>query len=140
MPAPTITSLTPPTGPTGGRTLVEIAGTGFRLPPPPPPSGTTPPPRPTVQILVGGREATDVRVRASDRLTFISPIGDARPVDVILRNLDDDGAPIAGEEVTLANGFTYRMPALAAESDLARLVRTLLRELKRQVLPNVSLT
>jgi hypothetical protein len=140
MPAPTITSLTPPTGPTGGRTLVEVAGSGFRLPPPPPPSGPTPPPEPTVQILVGGREATHVRVRAGDRLTFISPIGDAGAAEVVLRNLDDDGAPIPGEEVTFGAGFTYRMPALAAESDLARLVRTLLRELKRQVLPNVSLT
>ena len=140
MPAPTITSLTPPTGPTGGRTLVDVAGSGFRLPPPPPPSGPTPPPAPTVQILIGGREATNVRVRASDRLTFISPIGDAGAVDVVLRNLDDDGVPIPGEEVTLAGGFTFEMPALAAESDLARLVRTLLRELKRQVVPNVSLT
>lgn len=140
MPAPTITSLTPPTGPTGGRTLVEVLGSGFRLPQPPPPSGPTPPPKPTVQILVAGREATEVRVRASDRLTFISPIGDAGTADVVVRNLDDDGSPIAGEEGALAGAFTYRLPALAAESDLARLVRTLLRELKRQVLPNVSLT
>lgn len=140
MPAPTITSLSPPTGPTGGRTLVEVEGADFRLPPPPPPSGPTPPPRPTVQILVGGREAAEVRVRASDRLTFLTPIGDAGAADVVLRNLDDDGIPIPGEETTLAGGFTFRMPALAAESDLARLVRTLLRELKRQVLPNVSLT
>lgn len=140
MPAPTITSLTPASGPTGGRTLVEVAGSGFRLPPPPPPSGSTLPPKPTVQILIGGRDATAVRVRASDRLTFISPIGDAGAADVVLRNLDDDGAPISGEDVTLAGGFLYRMPELAAESDLARLVRTLLRELKRQVLPNVSLT
>jgi hypothetical protein len=79
-------------------------------------------------------------VRASDRLTFISPIGDAGAAEVVVRNLDDDGAPIAGEEGALAGAFTYRLPALAAESDLARLVRTLLRELKRQVLPNVSLT
>jgi hypothetical protein len=91
-------------------------------------------------VLVGDREATDVRVRAPDRLSFIAPIGDAGPADVVLRNLADDGVPIPGEEVTLAGGFTYQLPPLAAESDLARLVRTLLRELKRQVLPNVSLT
>jgi len=140
MPAPTITSLLPATGPTGGRTLVDVEGSGFRLPPPAPPSGPTPPPRPTVQILVDGREATDVRVRAPDRLTFVSPIGEAGPADVTLRNLDDDGVAIPGEEAVLAGGFTYRLPPLAAESDLARLIRTLLRELKRQVLPNVSLT
>jgi len=89
---------------------------------------------------VGGREATQVRVRAVDRLTFLSPIGDAGSADIVVRNLDDNGDPIAGEEATLAGGYTYRLPPLAAESDLARLVRTLLRELKRQVLPNVSLT
>lgn len=140
MPVPSVTSLNPSTGPTGGRTLVDVEGAGFRLPPPPPPSGPTPPPRPTVEVLVGGHEATEVRVRTTDRLTFISPIGDAGPADIVVRNLDDAGDPIAGEESTLAGGFTYRLPPLAAESDLARLVRTLLRELKRQVLPNVSLT
>jgi hypothetical protein len=140
MPAPTITSLTPSSGLTGGRTLVEALGSGFRPPSPPPPSGPTPPPKPSVQVLVGGREATEVRVRADDRLTFLTPAGDAGPVDVVVRNIDDDGAPFAGEEATLPGAFTYRMPALTAESDLARLVRTLLRELKRQVLPNVSLT
>lgn len=140
MPAPTITSLNPSSGPTGGRTLVEVEGAGFRLPPPPPPSGPTPPPKPTVQILVGGREAADVRVRASDRLTFLSPVGDVGPADVVLRNLDDAGVPIVDEEAVLPGGFTYRLPPLTAESDLTRLVRTLLRELKRQVLPNVSLT
>ena len=140
MSAPSITSLNPPSGPTGGRTLVDVEGSGFRLPAAPPPSGPTPPPRPPMQVLVGGREATEVRVRAPGRLTFLSPIGDAGAVDVVLRNLDDSGAPIAGEEATLVSGFTYRLPPLAAESDLARLVRTLLRELKRQILPNVSLT
>ncbi len=140
MPAPKITSLTPPTGPTGGRTLVDVEGAGFRLPPPPPPSGPTPPPRPSVEVLVGGRSATEVRVRATDRLSFLTPIGDAGVTDVVVRNVDDDGVPIAGEEATFTGGFTYRLPPLAAESDLARLVRTLLRELKRQILPNVSIT
>lgn len=82
-----------------------------------------------------------MRVRAPERLTFVSPIGDAGPADILLQNLDDDdGMPIAGEATTLPGSFTYLLPPLVAESDLARLVRTLLRELKRQVLPNVSLT
>lgn len=140
MPAPSVTSLNPPSGPTGGRTLVDVEGAGFRLPSPPPSSGPTPPPRPTVQILVGGREATQVRVRTPGRLTFLTPVGDAGAADIVVRNLDDEGVPIAGEEATLAAGFAYQLPALSAESDLARLVRTLLRELKRQILPNVSLT
>jgi hypothetical protein len=140
MAAPTITSLEPASGPTGGLTLVEVTGSGFRMPPAPPASGPTSPPRPTVEVLVGGRRAADVRVRAPDRLSFLSPAHDADAADVVVRNLDDDGVPIAGEEATLAGGYTFVAPRLAVESDLTRLVRTLLRELKRQVHPNVSLT
>jgi hypothetical protein len=140
MAAPTITSLEPASGPTGGLTLVEVTGSGFRMPPAPPASGPTSPPRPTVEVLVGGRRAADVRVRAPDRLSFLSPAHDAGTADVVVRNLDDDGVPIAGEEATLAGGYTFVAPRLAVESDLTRLVRTLLRELKRQVHPNVSLT
>jgi hypothetical protein len=140
MAAPTITSLEPASGPTGGLTLVEVTGSGFRVPPGPPATGPTSPPRPTVEVLVGGRRAADLRVRAPDRLSFLSPAHDAGTADVVVRNLDDDGVPIAGEEATLADAYTFVAPRLAVESDLTRLVRTLLRELKRQVHPNVSLT
>ncbi len=140
MPAPTITSLTPATGPTGGLTLVEVQGAGFRLPPPPPAMGPTPPLRPTVAVRVGGRPATQVRVIAADRLSFLSPANDPGAADLVVQNLDDDEAPIPGEEATLAGGFTYALPRLAVESDLTRLVRALLREFKRQVLANVVLT
>ena len=140
MAAPTITSLSPPTGLAGGGTLVELQGSGFRLPPAPPPKGLTAPLRPTVHVLVGGRAADDVRVIDATRLTFLSPPGDPGPADVAVRNVDDAGQPIPGEETTLAGGFAYVQPKLALEADLTRLVRTLLRELKRQVHPNVSLT
>jgi hypothetical protein len=93
-----------------------------------------------VAVLVGSRPALDVDVLASDRLTFRTPPGEAGPADVVVQNLDDDGDPIAGEEATAPAAFTYVQPRLAVESDLTRLVRTLLRELKRQVHPNVSLT
>jgi hypothetical protein len=138
--APTIDSLAPATGPTGGRTLVDVLGSGFRLPPPPPAEGPVPPTGPTVAVRVGGQPALDVDVLASDRLTFLAPPGEAGPADVVVQNLDDAGEPIAGEEATAPAAFTYVQPRLAVESDLTRLVRTLLRELKRQVHPNVSLT
>jgi hypothetical protein len=93
-----------------------------------------------VAVLVGSRPALDVDVLASDRLTFLAPPGEAGPADVVVQNLDDAGNPIAGEEATAPAAFTYVQPRLAVESDLTRLVRTLLRELKRQVHPNVSLT
>lgn len=140
MPAPTITSVTPSTGPTGGRTLVEVLGSGFRMPPAPPASGPTLLPRPTVEVRLGGKRAEDVRVRAPERLSFLTPAHDAGVMDVVVRNLNDDGAPISGEEATLPGAFSYEATRLAIESDLTRLVRMLLRELKRQVHPNVSLT
>ena len=37
-------------------------------------------------------------------------------------------------------GFSYFLPSLTVANDLARLVRTLIRELKRQVMENVVLT
>ena len=77
---------------------------------------------------------------AAERLTFLTPANDAGPTDVVLRNLASDGTPIPGEVATLPGGFKYVLPKLTVEADLTRLVRTLLRELKRQVHPNVSLT
>ena len=71
---------------------------------------------------------------------FVTPAADVGPADVVVRNLDDAGQPIPGEEAVLRSAFAYELPSLTVESDLTRLVRTLLQELKRQVLPNVSLT
>ncbi len=89
---------------------------------------------------MGGRPATEVRVRSSERLSFLTPACDVGAVDVVVRNLDDSGVPLHGEEAVLPTGFTYARPPLTAESELTRLVRALLRELKRQVIENVVLT
>ena len=61
-------------------------------------------------------------------------------VDVTLRNLDAGGAPVPGEEVVLPGAYRFLRPRIVHESDLTRLVRGLLRELKRQVIANVSMT
>ncbi|HEU4403756.1 MAG TPA: hypothetical protein VFS43_00450 [Polyangiaceae bacterium] len=45
-----------------------------------------------------------------------------------------------GEAATLEGAYRFVRAPLAAESDLTRLVRALLRALKREVLANVSLT
>jgi len=140
MTTPTINALIPTSGPAGGRALVVVTGSGFRLPPPPPAGGPTTALPPTVVVLVGGRRAEDVRVLSAERLTIRTPPHDAGPADLLVRNLGDDGTPIPGEEATLPAGFTYVLPKLTVEADLTRLVRTLLQELKRQVHPNVSLT
>jgi IPT/TIG domain len=140
MPVPSITSVTPSFGPTGGGLLVEISGAGFQLPVQPNASGPTTPPPPTVRVLVGGRPARDIRVLAADRLTCIIPAGDPGPADVAIQNIDASGAPIPGELLIAVHAFTYVRPPLTTEADLTRLVRTLLQELKRQVLENVVLT
>ena len=61
-------------------------------------------------------------------------------VDVTLQNLDAAGSPVPGEEATLPNAFRFLRSRLAKETDLTRLVRALLRELKRQVLSQASIT
>jgi hypothetical protein len=68
MATPTLTSISPATGSTGGRTLVELRGSGFRLPPEPSATGPAPVPGPTVAVEVAGRPATDVRVLAAWQL------------------------------------------------------------------------
>lgn len=148
MTVPTITSIAPAAGLTSGRTFVTLVGTGMRLPPPPPPSGLTSGILPvTVDVLFGGLRATKVSVRddpanppAGTIVTCLSPPRAPGTIDVTLRNLDDDGVPIPGEEAIAPGAFTYQRTDLTQESDLTRLVRTLLRALKDQVLENLSLT
>lgn len=148
MAIPTITSITPPRGPSTGQTLITIVGRGMRLPPPPPPTGPTGGRLPaTVEVVVGYLGADRVAVREDPAdppggtiVTCLTPPGEPGAAALTLRNLDGAGQPIAGEEATVPAGFVYERPDLAAESDLAHLVRTLLRALKAQVLENTSLT
>ena len=50
------------------------------------------------------------------------------------------GDPVLGESVVLVGGYRFARPTIAREADLTRVIRQLLRELKRQVLGNVSAT
>ena len=141
MAVPLIISVLPATGPTGGQTLVTLATNNLREHPDPPITGPfTGPLQRTVQVLFGDVPATDVRVISQGRATCLSPIHDPGRIDVTVKNLDDNGDPIVGEEATKANAYTFQRPNLTTESDFTRVVRTLLRELKRQILPEVSLT
>jgi len=128
MAVPTLTGISPATGPTGGGDVVRLTGTGFA---------------PEVAVLFGDAPAEVLSVREEAGVS----LADARTpahadgvVDVTIRNLDVDGASVPGGEATLAGAYRFLRPRIVAESDLTRLVRTLLRELKRQVIANVSMT
>ena len=147
MAVPTITVISPAVGPVGGRRLVQVMGGGFQLPPLPPPTGPAPAPPPTVEVLFGSGSGVlaspNVAVASDARLLVVtpaSPLGHAAPagkVDVTVRNIDQDGDPLPGESLTLPLAYEYALPDLNAvpERDLTRLVRALIRELRRQVLP-----
>ncbi|TBR17483.1 MAG: hypothetical protein EPO57_09120 [Chitinophagaceae bacterium] len=144
MPVPTISSVTPNAGLTGGKRLVAIAGTNFQLPPAPAPFGVTTPPNPSVEVLFGGVKGTDVRVLTTGLLHVTTPIHDAGLVDVVVRNIDQNGVLVGAETVTSVGAFTFARPDLNTgptnESDFTRLVRNLILELRRQVVDNVELT
>jgi hypothetical protein len=125
---PALSSLQPAAGPSGGGDVVRIVGSGFAA---------------RVAVLFDAQPVEVLSVRAEGALS----IADVRTrahspgaVDVVLRNLDAAGAPVAGETVALAAAYRFDRPQLARESDLTRLVRKLLQEIKRQVLANTSIT
>ena len=141
MSVPTITTIAPAAGPTGGRQLVTITGTNFRLPTPYAGTGVAPVPDPTVSVTFGGVAATDVQVAAATEVTCLTPVGDhgvagaPKACAVVVSNLDDDGDVIAGEVATRATGYTYQLAKLTVASDLERVTKTLIAEFARQVCP-----
>jgi hypothetical protein len=139
----TVNPINPTKGPSGGRTVVEILGTNFRLPTVPPSTGFVGGDfEESVQVVIGGRRTLDVQVISNQRLFCTTQSREPILSDVVLTNIDSAGDPIGGETVTLPNSYTYartRLDALA-ESDLVRLCRTIIRELKKQIIDNVTMT
>jgi hypothetical protein len=84
-PAPTITSVTPSTGPTSGGTTVVVAGANFQ-------SGAV--------VRFDGTPATSVTFVSATALQAVTPAHAAGPVTVSVTNPDSYAA-------TLASGFTY---------------------------------
>lgn len=141
MAVPLIVSVLPAVGPTGGQNLVTITANNLREPPDPPAIGKTSGVLPeTVRVEFGAERATSVRVISKGKLTCLAPINDPGLVDLTVTNLDDNGVPIAGETVTRTDGYEYVRPNLTLEDDYTRLVRTFMRELRRQVIDEVVLT
>jgi hypothetical protein len=143
MAVPTIISISPTLGHTGGGSLVEILGTGFRVPTPQTaPSAGEPVPvaPPSIEVEFGGVAATRIQFISDTRIFVVTPEVDEADVDVVLRNIDDSGVPIAGEEAIQESVFSYRRPQLHIASDLTNMIRALILTLRRQIHPQVSLT
>lgn len=146
--APTILSVSPSVGFTGGQALVEIRGTGFQTWTIPPFTGAPSPPIfPTVRVRFGAALGFDVAVVSGTRLfvrTPRTPLPIVKPsygeglVDVEVANLDPNGIPYPSQIATLANGFEYQRPNLSIETAFAHVTRTLVRLMRAQVIPNVS--
>jgi hypothetical protein len=92
---PTVTAISPTSGPVSGGTNVTITGTGFV-------SGAT--------VTIGGAAATNVVVDGTGTsITATTPAGTAGAVDVVVTNAGGQGA-------TLTGGFTYGSTGSAALS------------------------
>lgn len=87
-PAPTLTSITPNSGPPAGGTSVTIIGTGFT-------AGAT--------LALGGSPATGVTVVDSTTMTAVTGPHTAGTVDVLVTNPD-------GQSGTLTAAFVYAVP------------------------------
>ncbi len=95
-PSPTISSVTPGSGPTSGYTLITITGTSFQ-------SGAT--------VTVGGVAAINVNVVNATTITAMTPLGPtseqvAVGMDVVVTNP-------GGLTATAAGAFHYTVPPLA---------------------------
>lgn len=132
-------AISPGIGHTGGRTYVELSGAEFRVPVVQPVGldGIVPEPPPTMRVLFGGLQALQVIVVSETQAFCTTPAADeGGPADVVVQNLDDSGAVIA--TATLPTCWHWRRPDLNEQSDLSRVVRAFIVELKRQILPNVN--
>lgn len=125
MAPPTITGITPVSGLSSGQTLVTIDGTNFEI-------------DPTVALMevkFGTALGKDVRVLTSSKLTVLTPTGTPGGiVDVSVKNLT------TLESVTTTGAYSYNRPDLSCRSHLAHLIKTLIQELKKQIIASVSLT
>jgi len=128
MAIPVLQSLSPTTGPSSGGDLLRLVGTGLA---------------PAVVVRVGGLIAPVVTLRfeAGAGIVDVRTLAhEPGVIDVELVNLDAGGVEVPGERAVLVGAYRFARPVVAREADLTRVIRQVLRELKRQVLANVSAT
>jgi hypothetical protein len=155
MAVPTITSTDQPAIRAGGRTLLEITGTNYRLPTPPPLRGPVPPRPPSVRVTftcaqpppVNGvaqpilsRVADSAYVMSPTLIRVVPPPLDAGPCAITVENIDDAGVLIPGETVTAPLLLTVEPYNLTAISTVQAVIRALVADLRRQTIANVVIT
>jgi hypothetical protein len=89
MNAPTVTSVVPNSGPTGGGTDVTITGTNFASP---------------ATVAFGGNAATNVVVVSTTSITATSPAGGVGTVDVTVTTPGGTSGTVAGDHFTYTGG------------------------------------
>ncbi|MDD5542887.1 MAG: IPT/TIG domain-containing protein [Acidobacteriia bacterium] len=146
MAVPTLTTVTPSSGPTMGRNQIALTGTNFRVAPVPPPVGyTSDDEQQTVAVWVNGVRCSEAF--ASSTTTAVAEVPEWRglystltpcAVDVTIANLSDLGVVITGETVTLTNGYAYGRPSMVAVTPLQRVMEETIALFRRHVLPNTS--
>jgi hypothetical protein len=104
--------------------------------------------KPTVQVAFNSVCSNKVAVISSTRMIVSvpqSPLPVDKPnygegaVTLTFQNLDEAGIPIPGETASFA-GFSYQRPQLSNEGIITRVTRYVLRQLRLQIIANVSLT
>lgn len=128
MAVPIVNGLTPMTGAAWGRDLVRLSADNLAA---------------QVSVAFGGAAAEVIGVNDVDGWVDLRtprcPTQEPGAVDVVIRNLDDDGEPVAGEVATLVGGFVYERADSVLEGNLGRLARELLRRIKQQLLAATGL-
>src|ERR1019366_6209773 len=94
-PSPTVSSVSPNTGPLAGGTSVTVTGSGFS-------GGTT--------VKFGSAAAVSFSVTSSTTLTAVSPAGSSGPVDVTVTT------PAGTSATSAADTFTYGAPSPTVSS------------------------
>ncbi len=92
-PAPTISSISPASGPTAGGTTITITGTGFQV------NGAS-----QATVTIAGSAATSVQVLTATTIVCVTPAGPAGAQNVVVTNPDTQSATATG-------GFTYIGPS-----------------------------
>lgn len=143
MSVPTVTSITPAKAFVSGGDFVRIVGTNFQTGFTLPASGPVPVQPPSVRVKFGTKASPRVAVLSATTLLAQVPQHAAGKVDVVVSNIDEAGAVIPNETITVAEGFEYfrrDLSSKARESIILRVSRALLRLVGEQFLANVSMT